>query len=341
MPRSEGTFQVKVTGREAKIVVSSDGSGIFPPETDPIHHDVHWVGPRESAAHLRNRLLPRLAERGTDQAVTALAALSATHPDQDWIARLVAQARRHAARNQWTPLPSNDLAVLLSAPHMSLVRTSADLLDVVLEVVDKIQTQLTAGPTPEATMLWNHGPACRGHGDDRCHPKSEDDISDHIARRAREIMRDTVINREVQLYRRAPSGLGERVDVLIETPRHGPDANPPRVAIEVKGCWNDEVPSALDDQLADRYLPRLPGAAGLYLIAWFDPTHWKSPGTWARHPVIGDIPALQNTLERQAATRTTSSAPIAARVLDCSPPAQPAADPRAIAQSALRLDYAI
>jgi len=29
MPRSEGTFQVKVTGRKAKIVVSSDGSGII------------------------------------------------------------------------------------------------------------------------------------------------------------------------------------------------------------------------------------------------------------------------------------------------------------------------
>src|SRR4051795_3731242 len=29
MPRSEGTFQVKITGRKAKIVVSSDGSGII------------------------------------------------------------------------------------------------------------------------------------------------------------------------------------------------------------------------------------------------------------------------------------------------------------------------
>jgi hypothetical protein len=29
MPRSEGTFHVKITGRKAKIVVSSDGSGII------------------------------------------------------------------------------------------------------------------------------------------------------------------------------------------------------------------------------------------------------------------------------------------------------------------------
>jgi hypothetical protein len=186
--------------------------------------------------------------------------------------------------------------------------------------MDQIQTQLTAGPMPEATMLWHHGGSCRGRGDDRCHPRSEDDISDHIARRAREIMRDTVINREVQLHRRAPSGLGERVDVLIETPRQQSDTDPPRVAIEVKGCWNDEVPSALEDQLADRYLPRLPGAAGLYLVAWFDPAHWKSPGSWVRHPAIGVRSALTNTLNRQATMRTTSSAPIAARVLDCSPP---------------------
>jgi len=296
---------------------------LFPPEADPVFDEVHAVSPRESAANLRNRLLPGLAERGTDQAVAALSALSAAHPAETWIVQLGVQARRYAVRNRWTPLRPQDLAALLSAPHRFLLRTSADLLDVVLDVLDQIQAQLTAGPTPEATMLWRHGDDCRGHGDNRCRPRSEDDISDHLARRTRDLLPGAVINREVQISRRAPSGLGERVDVLVETPRKDPEPNPPRVAIEVKGCWNSEVPAALDTQLADRYLPRLPGAAGLYLVAWFDPGHWRNPGPWARNPVIGDRAVLAITLDQQAAARTTPDVPVAARVLDCSPPERP------------------
>ncbi len=299
---------------------------LFPPEADPAFDTVHAVIPRESAADLRNRLLPGLAERGTDQAIAALATLSAAHPTETWIVQLGAQARRYAVRNRWTPLSPRDLAALLSAPHRFLLRTSGDLLDVVLDVLDQIQDQLIAGPTPEATMLWHHGQNCRGNGDHLCRPRSEDDISDHIARRARDLLPRAVINREVQVHRQAPSGIGERVDILIETPLADPEPNPPRVAIEVKGCWNDEVPAALVTQLADRYLHRLPGAAGLYLVAWFDPAHWKSAGAWARDPVIGDKSVLATTLDQQAAARTTPDTPVAARVLDCSPPERPPAE---------------
>lgn len=172
---------------------------LFPPRDDPVVSDiVHRVTPRETAGHVRDRLLPSLAQRGTDAADAALTSLAGEHPTEDWMVRLCAHARRALVRSQWQAAQAEDLAALISAPHKALVRTSADLLEVVLEVLDKVQKRLTGGPYPEATMLWNHGKGCKGDGDDNCHPRSEDDISDHIARETRDLLGDCVINREVQ-----------------------------------------------------------------------------------------------------------------------------------------------
>jgi hypothetical protein len=94
-----------------------------------------------------------------------------------------------------------------------------------------------------------------------------------------------------------------------------------QVAIEVKGCWNGEVLTAIDEQLVPRYLDNLPGSAGLLLVAWFDPGHWHQPGPWSQHPLRGHRDKLAEALQNQANQAAASSrVAIGIEILDCSMP---------------------
>jgi hypothetical protein len=296
----------------------------FPRSEDSVVQGAHFVSPRESVADFRDRLLPELAQRGTDQAVDLLRQLAETTPDRPDLARLATDAERAARRSDWTPLPARHIVALLSAPDRVVLRTSHDLLQAVLDVLDRIQRTLRSA-TPMATLMWNHG-RCHTQGGTTgsgCRPKTEDEISDFLKWRIDELLGHSIVNREVQVERRRPTGVGTRIDVLVQARAKTPPHDLLQVVIEVKGCWNDEVPDTLETQLMRRYLDRLPGSAGIYLVAWFDPAHWDSPGRWTTDPVRGQRAALLREIEDRASRASSSSSrSVAAYALDCSMPAR-------------------
>jgi hypothetical protein len=282
---------------------------LFPPGGDPAVYGTHWVGRREAIGRFRDRLLPELAERGTATAVDCLRNLANTRPDEPWIRQLIARARTALGRADWTPLLPTETSEVL-ARTLLVVRNDEDLLQVVLDTLAQIQQGLQ-GATPQATMLWNHGPPCT--------PKTEDEISDYLAHELTRSVRGTIVNREVQVERMRTSGIGRRVDLLVQAPAPGGSARILRTVIEVKGNWNDEIDNALEDQLVQRYLARSPRATGIFLVAWFDPSHGFKPGPWRNHPIRGNQNELATTLTDRAARATMDSGhAIRAFVLDCS-----------------------
>jgi hypothetical protein len=90
-------------------------NALFPPEQDPTVHGMHIVTPQESAADLRNRLLPALADRGTDAALMQLQQLVTRKPEDVGLKRLLTFARREQSRTQWRPLPPDEIIELLTA----------------------------------------------------------------------------------------------------------------------------------------------------------------------------------------------------------------------------------
>jgi hypothetical protein len=297
----------------------------FPPSEDPVVYGVHFVSPHESVAELRNRLLPELAQRGTDQAVALLRRLAEQHPAMPQLARLTVDAEHAARRSDWTPLLPRQVVALLAARDRLLVRTSQDLLDVILDALHTIQQDLHHSAPPQATLLWNHVPGCTPQGNLGCRPKTEDEVSDYLKPQLERLLQAPVVNREVQVQRRRTSGLGDRVDLLVQLLVQAQARAAPhdlvQVAIEVKGCWNDEVLTAIDEQLVPRYLDNLSGSAGLLLVAWFDPGHWHQPGPWSRHPLRGHRDKLADALQNQANQATESSGyAIGIGILDCSMP---------------------
>ncbi len=74
--------------------------------------------------------------------------------------------------------------------------------------------------------------------------------------------------REVQIRRGLGDNQGENTDVYVTLP--ATDTRPNlTVIIECKGCWHNELNSAMQTQLVDRYLADNQCRCGLYLVGWF------------------------------------------------------------------------
>jgi len=290
----------------------------FPRNEDPDMRGVHAVGQREQVAIWRDRLIPMLASLGTVAAVETLQAL-AQRTSEDSLWYYVAQAKAARRKGDWTPLTLEELTQVLDG-RRQVVRSDRDLLEIVAKCVEEIQRLLTS-TTPEATFLWNHRAKCDSTPVTGCLPKTEDEISDYLRNKLAPAVPGGVVNREVQVVRLNTSGIGQRTDILVEVPAAGVTDRVLRVVVEVKGCWNEEVPTALQAQLVDTYLARWRDAAGLFLVAWFDPAHGAKRGTWLKDPVRNSREALKTFLSDQAEAATARGDHVVrALTLDCSMP---------------------
>lgn len=267
----------------------------FPPEEDPQFDDAHMVGPREQIGHWRDTLLTRLRDQGTSEAVEAIRAIEAALPSDRWLGRTLATAEAALRRNQWSPTPLSQLLRLAADRRTVLVNDAAALDAAVAAALEEVQTRLT-GATPESHYLWDTHAG---------RPKSEDEVSDYLANELSRVLtaRGAIVNREVQIRRNGPSGIGERTDLLVDAaPVGAPKVGRLSLPIEVKGAWNGGLGAAMSDQLVDRYMRDTAATHGIYLVAWPDLESWTDI-TDKRRAVLAalDREAIQLQLAEHAA----------------------------------------
>ena len=235
----------------------------FPPESDPQFDDAHVVGPREQIGQWRDKLLGLLRDEGSPEAVDAVRAIVAALPTDRWLARTRATAEAALRRNQWTPTLLPQLLRLAADRRTVLVNDVAALAAAVASAMKEVQTRLT-GATPESHYLWDTHAG---------RPKSEDEISDYLANELNRVLtvRGAIVNREVQIRRNRPSGIGERTDLLVDAaPVGGPHTGHLSLPVEVKGAWNDELRTAMRYQLVERYMRDTAATDGIYVVVWPD-----------------------------------------------------------------------
>lgn len=243
---------------------------LFPPAEDPQFDDVHGVGPREAIANWRDALLEGLRLKGTASAVQAIQEICNALPEEPWLRRVLIDARRILREQSWQPLSPQELDQLASGHSSRLVRTEADLQNVILRALDDIQSRLQ-GDTPSAPLLWDTHAG---------RPKSEEEISDYLAIELSNRLghAGAVVNREVQVRRFKPAGLPERTDLRFEAipPEVAPQGTAPlKIPGEVKGAWNTGVIRSVSSQLVERYMADFQTEYGVYIVAWFDQESWN------------------------------------------------------------------
>jgi hypothetical protein len=263
--------------------------------------------------YLRDNALEHIKQRRSFASVAAIQRVMDELPQYTWLHFHLDQADLLARAGTWKPFTIEELRRVLADSSRRLVGSERDLLAVLRESLQRLQQQLR-GETPTVRFLWNMiDPVLR--------PKGEEDLSDFMTAHFRSDIgtHGLVVNREVQIRRSNPDGVpGQRTDIHVSaTLSVGSTARPVSVIIEVKGCWNPELLSAMKTQLRDRYLKENATRTGLYVVGWYAAPAWDT--TDARKQDCGrlGLNELRATLEQQA-SELSEGVQLEAVVLDCS-----------------------
>ena len=269
--------------------------------------------------------LPRiLATIATPAAAHELRALADAYPQVPELRRQARLTGRAAAAKAAVPLNPRQLMELATHSRLRLVRDARQLLDVVIEALKEMQQEL-GGYNGTVVNLWNRDKD-RFQADTKCWPAWEDDLSDAIAAFLRReiggnravVNGKVVVSRETEIRR--PGLPGQRTDIQLDVPpsADGTRSNL-RVVIECKGCWSDELGTALETQLSS-YLTE-PRTAGLLLVGYFDCTRWNHRKRRGTHPMrhthtFDQVKAGQ----ADAAGRARAGLTVSSFVLNCALP---------------------
>ena len=239
----------------------------------------HGNAPREYDGNefLRSGIINTLRERGEASALRSLQGvlLSAT-----WLPRVIAEAEEVHLRDSWEPPIPGDIVRLSRDRKRRFVENGRQLLDVLLESLQRYQ-QLLQGEGATVWNLWdNQGTQTKA----TWRPKSENHLSNNVADHLRHDLceQQVVVNREVEVR---PS---EKTDIHVTAfrrGRHGEVPEPVTVIIETKGCWHRELDEAMGTQLVGKYLHENACPYGLYLVGWFSCDRWTGD-----HPARSDCP---------------------------------------------------
>ena len=115
-----------------------------------------------------------------------------------------------------------------------------------------------------------------------------------------------IINREVEIQNRCPSGIGERADIMIQTTtsQDGFGKPQPCVVVEVKVDKNVK-PEDIPVQLVGKYLDGDSRTCGIYLVAWYGKSR-------------SSVESIRAKSDQIARNSCTDSIRVSAKVLDLS-----------------------
>ncbi len=271
------------------------------------------MGPADFLRDLISKVLGDLRMRGTEDAIVVLRSLCEDYPEHENLPWITQEAEEVMRRSTWVPPTPREVVAVLTAPERRLIQSSHDLLAVVLESLERLQARLQ-GETPQAQLLWNFGETVR--------PKDEEALSDFVADHLKRDLeeRGVIVAREVEIRHRRGGAPGEEPDIHVsavrppDRSRSTPDIV--RLIIETKGNWNTRLFTAMESQLAARYLLDNVGASGLYLVGWYNSPQWDDADPGKHIAMKHDLESLRAQLDTQAATLSTGGQTIRAMVLD-------------------------
>ena len=252
-----------------------------------------------------------LEERGKIAAVNAISRIVHELPHLTWLKYVELAAKENMLRKSWSPPSPRDIIDLCRTRKSRLVRNAADLQHVVVEALHDINANLQ-GETPAAPDLWNL-PTSRA---DRTltRPKEEERLSDWLKRslKAKLDGRGIIPHREVQIRS------GERTDILITAVLpQASDArfDDVRLIVEVKGCWNHELRTAMETQLVNRYMTDNNCLNGVYVVEWFLCEQWDGDRRKADTP-NWTLETARTYFDEQAVALSNKTRSVQAVVLD-------------------------
>jgi hypothetical protein len=314
----------------------------FPPADDPRIDGWHGIDNLESATTFRNTVLQELRDRRTALAGKQLERIVTERSDLPWLRRVLRLAQEDIQRLGWTPPAPFHILEMAQRADLRLVQNADHLLDIVIESLEQLQSDLLE-ETPDAQFLWypsgnfakveeakargrkgskpapvgsqsGEGTPDATKGRKKLYkPREEEELSDYVKRFLQRSLKERgiIVNREVQIRRGHGGEPGQDTDIHIDAAVLNADGSVKdkvSVIIEVKGCWHNELKTAMDTQLVKRYLYNNASCRhGIYLVLWFAGVQWDPDDKRkAKTPKEG-ISDVRMELIAQAATLSSAN----------------------------------
>lgn len=247
----------------------------YPPETysQPEGEYVE-VTPQISLGEWRDSVLRTLMDKGSAEGCREVERIAKILPDRKWIREYtLLETKRIALQKSWQAPFIEQIFKMVENNELRLVNSADELMELVLDSLESFQDKLQKGEHPQAIDLWNEKRTKVGEKTlVVSSPKDENRLSDKIKTHLQDDLPGTVINREVEIKR------GSKTDIHISTFTKDNLGRPEdllKLTIEVKGCWNDELDTAMESQLSGKYLDGTDCDHGIYLIGWFQCEKWN------------------------------------------------------------------
>jgi hypothetical protein len=285
----------------------------FPAAEDPPMPDgVGAVTLRDEVARWRDDILRVISAVGTPESVAALEEIAARHPERPGLLRFAREASESLLTASWNPPTPADVVRLSADRARRWVRSDRELRNVVFASLARAEAKLQ-GQTPAAELLWNTDPLT---------PKRENALCNWLKGFLEHDLRDRgiLVGREPEIRPGPGSRMGESVDLEIRAVAGERVEGAPvvTVIVEVKGCWHRHVRTAMETQLADRYLDAST-RQGIYLVGWYAAEEWAAADSRQTRCASETRAELQERFEEQAAQLSEGrDIELSAFVLDCS-----------------------
>ena len=272
-------------------------SGQFPLADDPPREGIYEVTIKHEVADFRDSVVQAIRDMGTQATVAELQRIIRTLPELDLRWEL-AQAQDLARRTSWVWAEPAHLRRLASAREPGLVQNCEQLLDLILESLERLQVELQDTKAPAAPDLWN---VVRRHRTVSYTPKDEEHLSAYVARHLQELAaRHIIVNREVRIH--YESG---RTDIYVEAfvNKAGEPGDLLTAIIETKGCWHPKLEQAMETQLVNKYLRDscCGSTCGLYLVGFYGCPKWDSTDRRKAACAAYSLDGLRIQMDAQAA----------------------------------------
>ena len=278
---------------------------LFPPEKAPQHNGVFTPTALDEIYQVGTHIFNELISRLDDNLPRVLRELQKRFPRLWYLHEHELRAKRKLLANQ---CPTYDMDIILKVldkrTSIGIVETPEDLLNLVLDALDKYQDYLQGVENPRKGDLWNISKKAVSH-------KDEASFTSHLKSFLDWNLPGIVFNREVLLHIGTSKTRGAQTDLWI-TAISKRDNSRVRLCIEVKGDWNSEWKTAFRNQLCTRYMGKGGADAGIFLLGWFG----AGKAAKGRKSIIGKTAAVK-LLEQQQAELVGEKHLVRSVVLDC------------------------
>jgi hypothetical protein len=229
------------------------------PEDDAVHEGSYTPDARDHAEEARNTILSALIDRPGADAFRAMLR-AASHPIFKLkSARFRELARGKAERDSERPPWTMQEVLAFERQRTAPVKTGADLLRLVMAILDDINFALTKGEASSRSVLARAG--------------DEDEVQNWLVEQLNLRSKERYL-----AYREAEVAMGDKPDVIVSS-----NSANCEVAIEVKhggkGWSARELEHALRTQLAEDYLKPPTRRHGVLVITHHRNRKWHHPKT--------------------------------------------------------------